>query len=68
MISYQLEKKLKDAGFPQGELARAQQEAGYSLIAGAHFMGLSWTAPGKSRLSSDQKHRPRALLRLPIPF
>jgi hypothetical protein len=39
MISYQLAKKLKDAGFPQGELARAQQEAGYSLIAGAPFHG-----------------------------
>jgi hypothetical protein len=32
MISYQLAKKLKDAGFPQGELARAQQEAGYDYM------------------------------------
>jgi hypothetical protein len=32
MISYQLAKKLKDAGFPQGELARAQQKAGYDYV------------------------------------
>jgi hypothetical protein len=29
MISYQLARDLKDAGFPQSELARAQQKAGY---------------------------------------
>ena len=32
MISYQLAKKLKDAGFPQSELARAQQKAGYDYV------------------------------------
>jgi hypothetical protein len=32
MISYQLARKLKDAGFPQSELARAQQKAGYDYI------------------------------------
>jgi hypothetical protein len=32
MISYALAKKLKDAGFPQSELARAQQKAGYDYV------------------------------------
>jgi hypothetical protein len=32
MISYQLAKKLKDAGFPQSELARAQRKAGYDYV------------------------------------
>jgi hypothetical protein len=32
MISYQLAKELKAAGFPQGELARAQQQAGYDYV------------------------------------
>jgi hypothetical protein len=32
MISYQLARKLKDAGFPQSELARAQQKAGYDYV------------------------------------
>jgi hypothetical protein len=32
MISYQLAKKLKDAGFPQSELAQAQQKAGYDYV------------------------------------
>jgi hypothetical protein len=32
MISYELAKKLKDAGFPQSELARAQRKAGYDYI------------------------------------
>jgi hypothetical protein len=32
MISYELAKKLKDAGFPQSELARAQQKAGYDYV------------------------------------
>ena len=32
MISYQLAKKLKDAGFPQSELALAQQKAGYDYV------------------------------------
>ena len=29
MISFQLARQLKDAGFPQSELARAQRKAGY---------------------------------------
>ena len=32
MISYQLARDLKDAGFPQSELARAQQQAGYDYV------------------------------------
>jgi hypothetical protein len=32
MISYQLAKELKAAGFPQSELARAQQQAGYDYV------------------------------------
>jgi hypothetical protein len=32
MISDHLAKKLKDAGFPQSELARAQQKAGYDYV------------------------------------
>jgi hypothetical protein len=32
MMSYKIAKKLKDAGFPQSELARAQQEAGYEYV------------------------------------
>ena len=32
MIPYQLAKKLKDAGFPQSELALAQQKAGYDYV------------------------------------
>jgi len=32
MISYQLARNLKDAGFPQSELARAQQQAGYDYV------------------------------------
>jgi hypothetical protein len=32
MISYELAKKLKEAGFPQSELARAQQKAGFDYI------------------------------------
>ena|SRR5271166_1053967 len=32
MISYQLAKKLRDAGFPQSELARAQRKAGYEYV------------------------------------
>jgi hypothetical protein len=32
MISYELARKLKDAGFPQSELARAQQQAGYDYV------------------------------------
>src|SRR6267378_5416645 len=32
MISYQLARKLRDAGFPQSELARAQQKAGYDYV------------------------------------
>jgi hypothetical protein len=32
MISYQLARKLKDAGFPQSELARAQRNAGYDYV------------------------------------
>jgi hypothetical protein len=32
MISYQLAKKLKEAGFPQSELARAQRRAGYDYV------------------------------------
>ena len=32
MISFELARKLKDAGFPQSELARAQQEAGYDYV------------------------------------
>ena len=31
-ISYQLARDLKDAGFPQSELARAQQQAGYDYV------------------------------------
>jgi hypothetical protein len=33
MISYPLAKALKGAGFPQSELARAQQKAGYDYVA-----------------------------------
>jgi hypothetical protein len=33
MISYSLAKILKGAGFPQSELARAQQKAGYDYVA-----------------------------------
>jgi hypothetical protein len=32
MISYQMARNLKDAGFPQSELARAQQQAGYDYV------------------------------------
>ena len=32
MISYQLARNLRDAGFPQSELARAQQQAGYDYV------------------------------------
>ena len=32
MISYQLARNLKDAGFLQSELARAQQQAGYDYV------------------------------------
>jgi hypothetical protein len=32
MITYELAKKLKDAGFPQSELASAQQKAGYDYV------------------------------------
>jgi len=32
MISFQLARKLKDAGFPQSELARAQRQAGYDYV------------------------------------
>ena len=32
MISFELARKLKDAGFPQSELARAQQQAGYDYV------------------------------------
>jgi len=32
MISYELARKLKDTGFPQSELARAQQQAGYDYV------------------------------------
>jgi hypothetical protein len=32
MISYQLARSLKDAGFPQSNLARAQQQAGYDYV------------------------------------
>ena len=32
MISHELARKLKDAGFPQSELARAQQQAGYDYV------------------------------------
>jgi hypothetical protein len=32
MITYELAKQLKDAGFPQSELARAQQQAGYDYV------------------------------------
>jgi len=32
MISYQLARELKDAGFPQSELARAQRQAGYDYV------------------------------------
>src|SRR6516165_2728868 len=32
MISYQLARNLKDSGFPQSELARAQQQAGYDYV------------------------------------
>jgi hypothetical protein len=32
MISYELARKLKDAGFPQSELARAQHQAGYDYV------------------------------------
>ena len=32
MISHQLARKLKDASFPQSELARAQQRAGYDYL------------------------------------
>ena len=32
MISYQVARKLKDAGFPQSELARAQRQAGYDYV------------------------------------
>jgi hypothetical protein len=30
--SYQLAKRLKDAGFPQSELLRAQRKAGYDYV------------------------------------
>ena len=32
MISLELARKLKDARFPQSELARAQQQAGYDYV------------------------------------
>ena len=32
MISFELAKKLKEAGFPQSEVARAQQQAGYDYV------------------------------------
>ena len=32
MIAYGLARKLKGAGFPQSELARAQQQAGYDYV------------------------------------
>src|SRR3974377_735205 len=32
MITYELATQLKDAGFPQSELARAQQRAGYDYV------------------------------------
>ena len=32
MISFQLARQLKDAGFPQSELARAQRQAGYDYV------------------------------------
>jgi hypothetical protein len=32
MISFELARKLKDAGFPQSELARAQEQAGYDYV------------------------------------
>jgi hypothetical protein len=32
MISYELATTLKDAGFPQSELARAQEQAGYDYV------------------------------------
>src|SRR3974390_61234 len=32
MISFELARKLKDNGFPQSELARAQQQAGYDYV------------------------------------
>jgi hypothetical protein len=32
MISFQLARQLKDAGFPQSELARAQRKAGYDYV------------------------------------
>jgi hypothetical protein len=32
MISYELARKLKQAGFPQSELARAQRQAGYDYV------------------------------------
>jgi hypothetical protein len=32
MISYELARKLKDAGFPQSELARAQQQTGHDYV------------------------------------
>ena len=32
MISYQLARNLKEAGFPQSKLARAQQQAGYDYV------------------------------------
>jgi hypothetical protein len=32
MISYELARQLKQAGFPQSELARAQRQAGYDYV------------------------------------
>ena len=32
MIPFELARKLKDAGFPQSKLARAQQQAGYDYV------------------------------------
>jgi hypothetical protein len=32
MISFQLARQLRDAGFPQSELARAQRQAGYDYV------------------------------------
>jgi hypothetical protein len=32
MISYPLARKLKDAGFPQSELAHAQRQAGFDYV------------------------------------
>ena len=32
MISFELAQKLKEAGFPQSKLARAQQQAGYDYV------------------------------------